>query len=159
MPNFLFQYLKSYGDNFANVTPNRFIFRSAQPSREELRKYRDIYNIRRVLNLREDLPKQYFDDAATLNILFYNIPMKDDGEPKLGDIDLGLAIIKDSYINQIGILVCCKGGRHRTGLMIACYRYRMGWSKKEAWKEAEKYGWYDFNGHKPIKEFFFKEFK
>lgn len=155
--SWIFQYLKSMGDNFGFVTDN--VYRSAQPTKDDLKRLKANIQLDEVLNLRANLPLKYFDEANDLGIALDNIPMFDDSPPSPKDVDQALHIIRENYISRSPILVCCKGGRHRTSLIIACYRVRYnGWTKERAWEEAKKYGWYDANGHKPLREFFFKEF-
>lgn len=153
----VWQWIKSSGSNFGEVTPT--IFRSAQPASSNLRQYRDRYGIRSVMNLREDIGYESREqhEALQLGLSFKNIPMSDCDKPRHGDIEQALAAL--TFDPKWGWLVQCKGGRHRTGLVIACYRVRIqGWSKESAWKEAEEFGWYSAHGHAPLKRFFFEDF-
>lgn len=160
---FLTSYLKSMGDNFGLVTSLPFsIYRSSQPSFSKLVEYKDKYNISTILNLRDDLSEKDLKDeeSEVLNSgmnNFFHIPLSDKKEPSRVDIlDCLDILVSRSFGN---ILIHCKGGRHRTSLIIACYRTQVNWwTKEKAWAENEKYGWYDEFGHKILKEWFFGKF-
>jgi protein-tyrosine phosphatase len=45
----------------------------------------------------------------------------------------------------------CKGGRHRTGVMVAAYLMTYcDWSFDEAQKNMKLHGWYGERGHEPL---------
>lgn len=53
----------------------------------------------------------------------------------------------------------CRGGRHRTGMLVGVYRVTdCGWTKAQAFTEMLTYGWYSANGHVPLLEWFFHHF-
>jgi len=163
MPFFLFQYLKSLGDNWGKVTEATLtsnpIYRSAQPSKDRLSLLRPKYKIESIISLRDDLMQEEFIECANARIELLNYPMSDSAAPEVAQVDEILRVLLTTS-KLVPVLVCCKGGRHRTGLIIACYRVRFQvWSKKEAWKEAEQYGWYSALGHKPLEDFFFNTFQ
>lgn len=148
------RYIKSMGDNFGMVTPK--LYRSAQPSRSKLFRYREDYDIQVVLNLRHDAGEKEREDVAAVNLVFDHIPMLDNAAPTYEEVRDALDVMRCG----LTVLVQCMGGRHRTGLMVAVYRVvEQGWSKEVAWKGAERHGWYSANGHRPIKDWFFKEFQ
>src|SRR5688572_24515441 len=114
------QYLKSMGDNFGQVTP--LIYRSAQPSSARLIELRKKHNVLVNLNLRDDFTQQDRLEILRVGIIPYNIPLSDKEAPTVEDVEKALKIL--STTGKDIVLVNCKGGRHRTGLIIACYRYR-----------------------------------
>ena len=154
MKFWLFQYVKSSGDNFGVVTPS--LYRSAQPSRKDLERYIRKYKIGAVLNLRDDDVSKYQKDAAGLGLMFYNVPMSDKAAPTDEQIERCLQIMRGTVRTVVG----CIGARHRTGAVCAVYRVVVqGWDKTEAWEEAYKYGFYRFNGHGPIEDWFLRDFE
>jgi len=163
MPFWIAQYLKSLGDNFSKVTEASLtanpIYRSAQPSKDRLSLLKSKYNIESIINLREDLTKEEYVECAEAKIELLNYPMSDSKAPEVAQVDEILRVLLTTS-KLVPVLVCCKGGRHRTGLIIACYRVRFQvWSKKDAWKEAERFGYYSALGHKPLEDFFFNVFQ
>jgi len=156
MAFFIFQYLKSLGDNFGQVSPS--IYRSSQPDRDRLRKLYYNYKIKNIINLRDDLTSEEYDEVESMDMTLWNYPMSDSNAPTVSQVDSILFTIA-SHPKFSYLLVCCKGGRHRTGLILACYRVRYdNYSKEKAWKEALDYGFYSFGGHKPLEDFFFNTF-
>lgn len=147
----IIQYLKTIGNNFGQVTPR--IYRSALPSVERLKHLKEVYGIELVLDLRHDSTIYDVINAKSIGVELIRLPMRDDEFPSTAQVQAVLSWMRSDVVK----LINCKGGRHRTGLMVAVYRVvDQGYSKKEAWEEAEKYGWYDANGHKPLREFFEK---
>jgi tyrosine-protein phosphatase SIW14 len=156
MPFFPIQYLKSTGGNFGQVTSR--IYRSAQPDQHRLKQFRDKFGLTVNLNLRDDLDSVNEERAEVeaLGIHFIWFPMSDSKAPSETVIRGAVAYLAVPGV----ILVNCKGGRHRTGLVCAAYRVLVdGWSKKEAWSECEDYGFYSFPNHGVLKDWFFEEFK
>lgn len=153
----LFRYLKSIGKNFGYVTSS--LYRGALPKKEDYRELKAL-GITLVINLIDDLQIEQACDATRAGLNWVHIPMSDKHAPTKGQIE---DVIKQlrfirTNINQVGF-VHCKGGRHRTSLVVAIYRVLFsGWSKEQAWDEARKYGWYGALGHEPLKTWFFKEF-
>ena len=149
MPWFVTQYLKSLGDNLHRVTPR--IWRSAELSATRLVQVRQQYGIQAMLNLRDDLPDEEIAEIKAAGLQLFWVPMKDDAAPTREQVMSALGVLQ-----QLGpTLICCKGGRHRTGLIYAVYRVVVQfWTKRDAWAEAEKYGWYDRGGHKPLRQWF-----
>jgi protein-tyrosine phosphatase len=152
---------KPVGNNFGEVTSN--IYRSAELSQTELIKVRDKYQIDRMLNLRDDLPNEEIAEIIKAGIKLTLCPMSDTEKPTNRQIETAintLTVRKSAFTNDSEtILVCCKGGRHRTGLIIAVFRVLNNNATKEAaWSEAEKYNFYSFPNHGKLKEWFFEDF-
>jgi len=153
--SWFFQYLKSLGENFGQVTSS--IYRSAEPSSTKLTEYRDKYKIGAVMNLRADVEDEERLEVEALKMMWIWVPMADDAKPDAGLVGRAIAVMKDT---PVPLLVQCKGGRHRTGLVVACYRVVVqGWSKRKAWDEAKDYGFYK-RGElgTPLEKWFWNEF-
>lgn len=150
------QWIKSAGDNFGVVVPGR-IYRGSAPDKDRLRELKDKYNIGLVLNLREGERHDDARTAARLGLLWAHVPMVDDAAPTHEQISTALNILRDPASPPI--YMACAGGRHRAGVVAACYRVVVqGWSEYEAWHECDKFGWYDSGGHKPIRLWFETQF-
>lgn len=150
----LWQYLKSLPPNFGKVTPT--IYRSAQPDHEQLVRWKAIYQLETVLNLRNDAGEKERKEAESEGLLYVNIPMADDLPPTMQQVRRAMVTLRTGMVT----LVNCKGGRHRTGVIIAAYRcIAQGETRIDAWREAYKYGFYTAFGHKPIEDWFLREFE
>lgn len=96
--------------------------------------------IRTILNL--EGPSEYRDELARLarverkfpgkHIESLNVPMSGIMRPKFSQIDAALAVLAD--FNRAPILVHCKHGEDRTGVVVAEYRYEV--EKKMSLEEA-----------------------
>ncbi len=160
----ILQYLKSMGDNFGLVGATRKIeygtvYRGAEPSYSRLIELRQKYGIRTILDLRRSVNQTEEEvRMRAAELRYYWIPMVDNDRPTDLSIKTCLDILQ--IRGNENIFVHCEGGRHRTSLVCACYLVAVkGWSKADAWKENEHYGWYGAQGHEPLKDYFFEDFQ
>jgi len=78
--------------------------------------------------------------------------MDDKGEPKEEQIKAFFAVANEA--TNWPFYVHCAGGRHRTGLIGAVYRYdKYGWNYEQVYKEMKNYDFYSSWGHEPIKDY------
>ena len=83
---------------------------------------------------------------------YINIPMSDKDYPESAKIDQFLKLIDDPATGKF--YVHCAGGRHRTGVMGAVYRFnRYNWNYDQAYAEMKKYDFYTRWGHGDMKKF------
>lgn len=147
----------TFPTGFPEVTIKNFgqmdeqFYRGAQPKPEEYKLLAKL-GIKSVIDLRDD-PKSYEkprSEAAGLR--YINIPMDDKSEPREEQIAAFLAIANDS--SYWPFYVHCAGGRHRTGLIGAVYRYnKYGWNYDQVYQEMKNYDFYSSWGHEPIKDY------
>lgn len=155
---FILKYLSSMGNNFGALSDN--LYRSAQPSFSRLGELYSIYGIRTIINLRDNLALEEYDECKAVGITLENYPMSDSLAPTSEQVDMILReILIWSKVSPT--LFCCLGGKHRSSLIAACIRTRFqGWTKQRAWDDNSKYGWYSSpGGHRPLKDFFFNVFE
>lgn len=155
----IFKYLKTAGygkslPNFHQVTPT--LYRGGLPNPDGYRKLKAM-GIESVINLIDGDQVREMEKAADAGLDWLHIPMSDKARPS--DIDMR-QILRFLSLSEGDegekLFIHCKGGRHRTGLIVALYRVVFeDWSKKDAWKEAEKCGFYSELGHGALREFFF----
>jgi protein tyrosine/serine phosphatase len=125
--------------NLNRVAPN--LYRSAQPTAEGFRAAENSLKLRAVLDLRslhsdEDLIKgtQIRVNAVPMNAWSINTD----------DVIVALKVIKAAEAKG-PVLVHCRHGADRTGVVIAMYRIvYQGWTKQQALDEMEHGG---FNFH------------
>jgi protein tyrosine/serine phosphatase len=135
--------------NFGQM--NAHFYRGAQPKNSEYKELAEL-GVKSIIDLRDD-PMPFAKSAAeAAQIRYFNIPMSDSHYPKQEAIDEFLKITSDT--TNWPFYVHCEGGRHRTGLMGAVYRFNQdGWDYQKAYQEMKKYDYYSRWGHSEIKKY------
>ncbi len=135
--------------NFGQMD-DRF-FRGAQPKEKD---YKDLaqLGIRTIIDLRDD-PEAYEKRMAeSLGMTYINIPMIAKKYPTPEATELFLKTVNDPATGKF--FVHCAGGRHRTGVMGAVYRFKFyNWNFEQAYKEMKQYDFYTRWGHGAFKDF------
>ena len=135
--------------NFGKMD-DRF-YRGAQPDESD---YKDLkaLGVKTVIDL-QDHPSNYEKrDFEALGMRYVNIPMSDSSYPKQDSVDAFLKLVKDPATGTM--FVHCAGGRHRTGVMGAVYRFNVNhWNLDQAYTEMKDYDFYTRFGHGDLKTF------
>jgi protein tyrosine/serine phosphatase len=108
--------------------------------------------IKTVIDL-TDNSREYEQPAVeAAGLRYINIPMVDKSAPRMDQINEFLKVVNDPETGKF--FVHCAGGRHRTGVVGAVYRFNHhGWNLEQALEEMERF---DFNsgfGHGKQKSF------
>jgi protein tyrosine/serine phosphatase len=83
---------------------------------------------------------------------YVNIPIVDKKNPSAEQIDQFLKLTNDPATGKF--YVHCAGGRHRTGVMGAVYRFNHDhWNYDQAYAEMLQFDFYTSNGHGKQKDF------
>lgn len=143
--------------SFAAVTIKNFgqmddhFYRGAQPKDDEYKELAAL-GVKVIIDLRDD-PMPFAKVASeAAKMRYFNIPMSDKDYPKNETIDEFLKISKED--SNWPFYVHCAGGRHRTGLMGAMYRFNHdGWDYDKAYQEMKNYDFYTRWGHGDIKKY------
>ena len=143
--------------NFPNVSIKNFgqmdqrFYRGAQPRKDDFKDLEEL-DVKTVIDLRDD-PKDYEKHAVeALGMRYINIPMDDRSYPRADQIDAFFKVVDDPQTGKF--FVHCAGGRHRTGVVGAVYRFRHdGWDYERAYAEMKEYDFYTRWGHGPMKQF------
>jgi len=129
--------------NFHEIIPGEY-YRSAQPNPSKLDRYVSKYGIKTVLNLRGPNGKsQWYRDevaeAQKLGVKFVDFRMSARKELTDAQVEQLIEILHDV---PKPILVHCKSGSDRTGLVSAIYLYKIaGRSESESEKQISfRYG-------------------
>ncbi len=135
--------------NFGKMD-DRF-YRGAQPDESD---YKDLkaLGVKTVIDL-QDHPSSYEKrDVEALGMRYVNLPMSDSSYPKQESVDAFLKLVNDP---STGVMfVHCAGGRHRTGVMGAVYRFNVNhWNLDQAYTEMKDYDFYTRFGHGDLKTF------
>ena len=141
----------------ANVTIKNFgqmderFYRGAQPKEKEFKELAQL-GIRTIIDLRDD-PEPYEKPMVeSLGMTYVHIPMIAKKYPTPEALDLFLKTVNDP--NTSKFYVHCAGGRHRTGVMGAVYRFKFySWDFEQVYKEMKQYDFYTRWGHGAFKDF------
>ena len=135
--------------NFGEMD-DRF-FRGGQPKADEIKELAAL-GIKTVIDLRDD-PQDYEKTGVeALGMRYVNIAMSDKEYPPAAKIAEFLKLVDDPSTGKF--YVHCAGGRHRTGVMGAVYRFNhYGWDYDRAYAEMKKYDFYTRWGHGEMKKF------
>ena len=135
--------------NFGQMD-DRF-FRGAQPNEEDYKQLAAI-GITTIIDLRDDPTDYEKRDAEAAGIRYVNIPMSDKEYPATAAIDQFLKLVNEPSTGKF--FVHCAGGRHRTGVMGAVYRFNhYNWNYDQVYAEMKKYDFYTRWGHGDMKKF------
>jgi undecaprenyl-diphosphatase len=109
--------------NFHTITPGE-AYRSAQLDRKKLEYYIKKYNIKTIISLRyDDLGEDWYKDemevCARHRVTRHSIPLSAGRKPSQEDIKF----ITDSFKGSpLPVLIHCKNGADRTGLVAAMWK-------------------------------------
>lgn len=135
--------------NFGQMD-DRF-FRGGQPKADEYPELAAL-GIRTVIDLQDDPTSYEKQNVEALGMKYINIPMSDKDYPDTAKIDQFLKLVNDPTTGKF--YVHCAGGRHRTGVMGAVYRFNLyNWNYDQVYAEMKKYDFYTRWGHGDMKKF------
>ena len=142
---------------FSNIKIRNFgkmdgrFYRGAQPEESD---YKDLktLGVKTVIDL-QDHPTSYEKrDVEALGMRYVNIPMSDSSYPKEEQIAAFLKLVNDPVTGTF--FAHCAGGRHRTGVLGAVYRFNVNhWSYDQAYAEMKDYDFYTRWGHGDLKKY------
>lgn len=100
-----------------------------------------------------DNSREYEQPAVeAAGLRYVNIPMKDKRYPSMDDINQFLKVVDDPATGKF--FVHCAGGRHRTGVVGAVYRFtRHNWNLDQVLTEMDEYDFGAGFGHGKQKQF------
>ena len=144
-------------DKFPNVKIKNFgqmderFYRGARPKEEDYAALAAL-GIKTIIDL-TDNSREYEEPAVKRAGLNYvNIPMEDKSYPSIDQVNAFLKVVNDPATGKF--FLHCAGGRHRTGVMGAVYRFNLnGWSLDQAFAEMNQYEFGSGMGHGKQKSF------
>ena len=126
-------------------------FRGAQPKENEYKELAAL-GIKTVIDLQIDTKDYEKRQVEALGMRYVNIPMSDKDYPETAKIDEFLKLVNDPATGKF--YVHCAGGRHRTGVMGAVYRFNLyNWNYDQVYAEMKKFDFYTRWGHGDMKKF------
>ena len=142
---------------FSNIKIRNFgkmdarFYRGAQPEESD---YKDLktLGVKTVIDL-QDHPTSYEKrDVEALGMRYVAIPMSDSNYPKQEQIAAFLKVVNDPATGTF--FAHCAGGRHRTGVVGAVYRFNVNhWNYDQVYTEMKDYDFYTRFGHGDLKTF------
>lgn len=126
-------------------------FRGARPKSEDLKALAAI-GVTTIIDL-TDNSREYEQPAVeAAGLRYVNIPMVDKSYPSIDQINEFMKVVNDPATGKF--FVHCAGGRHRTGVVGAVYRFNVDkWNLDQALTEMEKYEFNSGYGHSKQKDF------
>jgi protein tyrosine/serine phosphatase len=126
-------------------------YRGARPKDEDYKALAEL-GIKTVIDL-TDNSKEYEQPAVeALGMRYVNIPMVDKGYPNMEQVNEFMRLVDDPSTGKF--FVHCAGGRHRTGVVGAVYRFNHdGWNIDQAYAEMRQYEFNSGFGHGKQKDF------
>ena len=143
--------------SFPNVKIKNFgqmderFYRGAQPKKDDYASLAAL-GVKTVIDLRDDAKDYEKPAVEALGLRYVNIPMSDKHYPREEQIEAFLKLANDP---QTGVFyVHCAGGRHRTGVVGAVYRFtKYRWNYEQVYKEMKDYDFYSRWGHGDMKKY------
>lgn len=129
--------------NFGKMT-DRF-YRGAQPKEEDYQALASL-GIKTIIDLTEN-PKSYAKPATeAAGMRYVNMAIVDKEDPSEAQVQSFLKLVEDPATGKF--YVHCAGGRHRTGVMGAVYRFNVDrWNFDQVYAEMKDYDFYTAWGH------------
>ncbi|MGH9901343.1 MAG: fused DSP-PTPase phosphatase/NAD kinase-like protein [Pyrinomonadaceae bacterium] len=126
-------------------------YRGAQPRAADYKALAAV-GINTVIDLRHD-PEDYARQSAeAAGLRYVNIPMIEKKYPRGEHVEEFLKLAGDPSTGKF--YVHCAGGRHRTGVMGAVYRFNnYGWNFAQVYAEMKNFDFYTRWGHGDFKKF------
>lgn len=134
--------------NFGQM--DEHFYRGARPKQKDFQALKDL-GINTIIDLTDNTPQER-GYAEVVGLKYVNIAIPDKRDPSDAQIVQFLKIVNDPSTGKF--YVHCAGGRHRTGVMGAIYRFNnYHWNFDQVYNEMLKYDFYTSNGHGGQKRF------
>ncbi len=142
---------------FANVKIKNFgqmderFFRGARPKAEDLQALAAL-GVKTIIDL-TDNSREYEQPAVeAAGLRYVNIPMVDKSYPSMDQVNEFLKVVNDAETGKF--FAHCAGGRHRTGVVGAVYRFNVDkWNLDQVMAEMNDYDFGSGFGHGKQKDF------
>src|SRR6476660_10647314 len=145
-------FAKSNKSNFPNIKISNFgqldqnFYRGARPKAEDFRSLVAALGVHTVSDLTDNSRQKEQPAVEAAGMHYVNIPIVDKKNPSAAQVDEFLKIVNDPATGKF--YVHCAGGRHRTGVMAALYRFNHDhWNYDQVYAEMKQYDFYTSNGH------------
>lgn len=138
-------------ENFGQVDDR--LYRGGQPKPDEFRELAAL-GIKTVIDLRDDSEKYEPSAVQAAGLHYVHLFMNAKRPPTDAQVAEFIKTVEDQTNGKV--FVHCAGGRHRTGVMVAVYRFtHYKWSPQQAYDEMKAYDFYTAWGHGAMKDYVF----
>lgn len=141
---------------FSNIKISNFgqmderFYRGARPKQRDFQALKDS-GIQTVIDLTDNTPQER-GYVEAVGMTYVNIAIPDKKDPTNEQIAQFLKLVNDPATGKF--YVHCAGGRHRTGVMGAVYRFKnYQWNFNQVYAEMQNFDFYTSNGHSGQKRF------
>jgi len=135
--------------NFGQMD-DRF-YRGGRPEDKDYQALAEL-GVKTIIDL-TDNSREYEQPAVeAAGLRYINIPMVDKSYPSIEQVNAFMKVVDDPSTGKF--FVHCAGGRHRTGVVGAVYRFNHDhWSLEQALAEMDQYEFNSGYGHGKQKDF------
>ena len=148
---------EKYSSKFPNIKIKNFgqmddrFYRGARPEAEDYKALAEL-GIKTIIDL-TDNSREYEQPAVeAAGLRYINIPMVDKSYPSMTQVNEFLKVVDDPETGKF--YVHCAGGRHRTGVVGAVYRFQKdNWNLDQVMAEMMQYEFNSGIGHGKQKDF------
>jgi len=144
-------FAKGTGGSFPNIKISNFgqmdqnFYRGARPKATDFKNLAAL-GIKTVIDLTDNSRDREQPAVEAAGMRYVNIPIVDKESPSAEQISAFLKVANNPATGKF--YVHCAGGRHRTGMMGAIYRFNHDhWNYDQAYAEMKQYDFYTSNGH------------
>jgi protein tyrosine/serine phosphatase len=148
---------KGKTDAFPNVKIKNFgqmderFFRGARPKAEDYQALAQL-GIKTIIDLTDNSREYEQPQVEAAGLRYVNIPMEDKSYPSMDQVNQFLKVVNDPATGKF--FVHCAGGRHRTGVMGAVYRFNTSnYTLQQALAEMDQYEFGSGYGHGKQRDF------
>jgi protein tyrosine/serine phosphatase len=141
---------------FSNIKISNFgqmderFYRGARPKEKDFAALKAL-GINTIIDLTDNTPQEK-GYAEAVGLHYVNIAIPDKTDPTDAQIAQFLNLVNDTKTGKF--YVHCAGGRHRTGVMGAVYRFNnYHWNFDQVYAEMLNFDFYTSNGHGGQKKF------
>ena len=150
-------FAKKKDSTFPNIKIKNFgqmderFYRGARPKDEDYQALAAL-GIKTVIDLTDNSREDEQPAVEAAGLRYINIPMVDKSYPAMEQVNEFLRVVDDPSTGKF--FVHCAGGRHRTGVMGAVYRFNHDkWTLDQALAEMNQYEFNSGVGHGKQKDF------
>ena len=150
-------FAKKHDEKFPDVKISNFgqlderFYRGARPKDRDYQALAAL-GIKTIIDLTDNSRSYEQPAVEAAGLRYVNVPLVDKSYPTAEQVNAFLKVVNDPATGKF--YVHCAGGRHRTGIMAAVYRFNHDhWNYDQAYAEMLQYDFYTSNGHGRQKDF------
>ena len=150
-------FAKSKNTQFPDIKIKNFgqmddrFYRGARPTDEDFKALAAL-GVKTIIDLTDNSKEKEQPAVEAAGLRYVNIPMVDKSYPSVEQVNQFLKVVNDPTTGKF--FVHCAGGRHRTGVVGAVYRFNHDhWNLEQALAEMDRYEFGSGFGHGKQKDF------